>query len=324
MRRREVSDTELGRVIKLKNSGASWLKIQLETRVPRRSAKRAYDDWERSQSKEELKAARVQVATEVFREHLDCIIQVAEVFVNNLPESIIFYETRDADKIINDIWMRDIPEEYEGIVPFRNKSEKEQGRISRKNRMLFQSLKDHTIEQARWQALEEWKGACNACFNTLEKLRSNAQEIVTSILSNQELKVRDEIKKSSAGEAAIEDMAKGVVEALWRGIRDGEPEKSHNLIRTKAAKEGSTQVLFGKSASITMIELMDNNLAKEVERICKWTTKNLYIEWKETLVDPLRNGFDTMKKAIEELDKMLNPLILRPMILRTRCELCPA
>ena len=324
MRRREVSDTKLSEVIKLKKSGASWLRIQRETGVPRRSAKRAYEDWERNQSREELKAARVQVATEVFREHLGCIVQVAEVFTDNLPELIIFYETRDADKIINDIWMRDIPKEYEGIVPFRNKSEKEQERISRRNRMLFQSLKDHTVEQVRWQVLEEWKEACNACLNTLEKLRSNAQKIVTSILSNQELKVRDEIKKSGAGEAAIEDMAKGVVEALWRGIRDGEPEKSHNLIRTKAAKEGSTQVLFGESASITMIELVDNNLAKEVERICKWATKNLYIESKETLVDPLRNGFDTMKKAIEELDKMLNPLILRPMILRTRCDLCPA
>ena len=324
MRRREVSDTELSGVIKLKKSGASWLRIQRETGVPRRSAKRAYEDWERDQSKEELKAARVQVATEVFREHLGCIVQVAEVFVNNLPEFIIFYETRDADKIIDDIWMRDIPEEYAGIVPFRNKSEKKQERINHMNRMLFQSLKDHTVEQVRWQVLEEWKEACDTCLNILEKLRSNARKIITSILSNQELKVRDEIKKSGAGEAAIEDMAKGVVEALWRGIRDGEPEKSHNLIRTKAAKEGGTQVLFGESASITMIELVDNNLAKEVERVCKWATKNLYIEWKETLVDPLRNGFDTMKKANEELDKMLNPLILCPMILRTRCELCPA
>ena len=189
---------------------------------------------------------------------------------------------------------------------------------------LLRSLKDRTVEQVQWQVLEEWKGACDACLNTLEKLRTNAQKTVTSILGNQELKLRNEIKKSGAGEALIEDMAKGVVEALWRGIRDGEPEKSHNLIRTKVAKEVSTQVLFGESASITMIELVDNNLAKEVERVCKWTTKNLYIEWKETLVDPLKNGFDTMKKAIEELDKMLNPLILRPMILRTRCELCPA
>ena len=324
MRRREVSDTELSRVIKLKKSGASWLKIQLETGVPRRSAKRAYDDWERSQSKEELKAARVQVATEVFREHLDCIVQVAEVFVNNLPESIIFYETRDADKIINDIWMRDIPEEYEGIVPFRNKSEKEQGRINRKNRMLFQSLKDHTVEQVRWQVLEEWKGACNTCVNILAKLQSNAQGIVTSILSNQELKVKDEIEKSDTGEAVIEDIAKGTVEALWRGIRDGEPEKSHDLIRTKTANERITQVLFGESASITVIELADNNLAEKVARVCKWATNNLYICEKETLVESFRDGINTMKKATEELDRGLNPLILRPMVLRTRCELCPA
>ena len=324
MRRREVSDTELNGVIKLKKSGASWLRIQRETGIPRRSAKRAYEDWERDQSKEELKAARIQVATEVFREHLGCIVQVAEVFVNNLPEFIIFYETRDADKIIDDIWMRDIPEEYAGIVPFRNKSEKKQERINHMNRMLFQSLKDHTVEQVQWQVLEEWKEACDTCLNILKKLRANAQETVTSILINQELKLRSEIKKSGAGEALIEDMAKGVVEVLWRGIRNGEPEESHNLIRTKVAKRVSPQVIFGESASITMIELVDDNLAKEVERVCKWTTKNLYIECKETLVNPLRNGFDTMKKAVEELDKMLNPLILRPMILRTRCELCPA
>jgi len=324
MRRREVSDTELSRVIKLKKSGASWLKIQLETGVPRRSAKRAYDDWERSQSKEELKAARVQVATEVFREHLDCIVQVSEVFVNNLPESIIFYETRDADKIINDIWMQDIPEEFEGSVPFRNKSEKEQRRINHKNRMLFQSLKDHTVEQVRWQVLEEWKEACNTCVNTLAELRPNAQGIVTSILSNQELKVKDEIEKSDTGEAVIEDMAKGTVEALWRGICDGEPEKSHDIIRTKTANKGITQVLFGESASITVIELADNDLAEKVARVCKWATNNLYISEKETLVKPFRDGINTMKKATEELDRGLNPLVLRPMVLRTRCELCPA
>ena len=324
MRKREVSDTELSGVIKLKKSSASWLRIQRETGVPRRSAKRAYEDWERDQSKEELKAARIQVATEVFREHLDCIVYVAEVFVNNLPGFIIFYETRDADKIIDDIWMRDIPEEYAGIVPFRNKSEKEQKRITHMNRMLFQSIKDHTVEQVQWQVLGEWKRACDACLNALEKLRANSQETVTSILNNQELKLRSEIKKSDAGEALIEDMAKGVVEVLWRGIRNGEPEKSHNLIRTKVAKEVSAQVIFGESASITMIELVDSNLAKEVERVCKWATKNLYIECKETLINLLISGFDTMKTAVEELDKMLNPLILRPMILRTRCELCPA
>jgi len=122
----------------------------------------------------------------------------------------------------------------------------------------------------------------------------------------------------------IEDMVKGIVEALWRGICDGEPEKSHDLIRTKAANERITQVLFGGSVSITVIELADNNLAEKVARVCKWATNNLYISEKETLVESFRDGINTMKKAAEELDRGLNPLILRPMVLRTRCELCPA
>ena len=39
MRRRYVSDEELTQVIKLKQNGASWLRIENETGIPRRTAK---------------------------------------------------------------------------------------------------------------------------------------------------------------------------------------------------------------------------------------------------------------------------------------------
>jgi len=32
----------------------------------------------------------------------------------------------------------------------------------------------------------------------------------------------------------------------------------------------------------------------------------------------------TMKEAVKELEESLNPLMLRPMIIRTECDLCPA
>ena len=62
MRKRYVSDDELNQIIKLKQAGASWLNIQNQTGVPRRSAGKSYEGWQRSQSIEELKAARVNVA----------------------------------------------------------------------------------------------------------------------------------------------------------------------------------------------------------------------------------------------------------------------
>ena len=46
MRKRYISDNELNQIIKLKQAGASWLMIQNQTGVPRRSAHNAYEDWQ--------------------------------------------------------------------------------------------------------------------------------------------------------------------------------------------------------------------------------------------------------------------------------------
>jgi len=61
MRKRYVSDEELNKIIRLKDSGASWLKIQDAIGVPRRTAKRAYEEYEQSKSFQELKAARQKI-----------------------------------------------------------------------------------------------------------------------------------------------------------------------------------------------------------------------------------------------------------------------
>ena len=43
-----------------------------------------------------------------------------------------------------------------------------------------------------------------------------------------------------------------------------------------------------------------------------------------TPIDGTSSEVRIMQKATEELRQMLNPVKLTPMILRTRCELCPA
>ncbi len=321
MRRKYLFDEELNRVIRLKQAGASWLKIQEKTGVPRRSAKRAYEDWDRDKSLEELKAARVQVATEAFREHLGCIVQVAEVFVNNLPESMVFDETRDAEKVLSDIWMRDIPGKYELLVPFRSKTEREQQRIVRQNEMLFQSLKDHTREKVRWQVLEEWGQNWNACKVIFAKIREKSKKNVLSDLDDRESNLKDRIKEVSAKKDVIENMIRGVVEAGWLGILAGKPEESYNLIRTIVVAGGTNQVLFGDKASLAVIELDDSNLAEDIAILCKLETQNLF---RGDLVKQANDTIHTIGTQAKELEVMLNPLILRPMILRTRCELCPA
>jgi hypothetical protein len=323
MRRREIADSELRQIIKHKKSGVSWLKIQEKTGIPRRSAKRAYEDWERDQSKQELKAARIQVATEAFREHVEHILEVAEALVDELPQWMIFYEKKNAEEALNHVFMRDIPGEPEAIVRFQQRNEREQRRIFRQNQMLFQALIEHTCEEVQWQVLEEWKQAWNACQSALQELHREAADTVMSILNNQKPDVEREIGLVGAKKIISKEMVDGVVEALWRGSRESKLEKADNLIRTKAEKKGTTLVVFGDSGSVTVVELAEANLAEEVAKICKWAAKNLYIKEKEGLLQQFKNSTDSMKKAAEKLDEQLNPLLLRPMILRTHCHLCP-
>ena len=187
--------------------------------------------------------------------------------------------------------------------------------------MLLESLKTHTRERVRWQAIEDWKQAWNACFRVLESLRADAKEIVGNILNNQKPNIRDNIEKGNGGKNIVEEMIRGVVEASWRSMLEGKPEEGYNLVRTREEGEDATLVLFGDPASITMVRITSKGLAEEVERICKWATKNLC---KGDLVQQSADLVKTMQTRASEIEVMLDPLMLRPLILRTRCDLCPA
>jgi hypothetical protein len=324
MRRREVPDEELNQVIRLKQSGVSWLKIEHRTGVPRRSAKKAYEDWQRSQSKKDLKQARIQIAAELFREHVESIVLVAELLIDDLPQSMMFHETRDAERVFSDLWRRDLAEGPEALAGFQEKLERQQQRILRQNQLLFQSLKDHTRDKVRWQVLEEWKEGWDACVSALAKLRTEAEATMTGILNNQNRSVENAIRHTGKEKAIIDQMVWGVVEALWRGILDGKPEKAHDLVRIMVKDKSTTLVVFGETASVTAVEVADQHRAEDLGKVCKRVANNLYIVEKDALVAQFQSGVETINKAIEELNEKLNPLLLRPMILDTTCDLCPA
>ncbi len=326
-RRRDVSPDELDRIVKLRQSKTSWLKIEHITGVPRQIAKRQYEAWEHSQSKKELKQARIQVATELFNEHLEHIVRLAEALVNRMPESVTLLETRDAGTIIDDIlttWTSSEAEEFVSVIPLQQEIEKAQRRNFRQNEMLFRSLRDHTREKVDWQVLEKWKGGWNTSRAAMKALRCKAEEMVRNILDNQKPSVRDKIEASEAEESILANMVDGTVEVVWRGVNDNTIEKVAELVQTKPMTEGRGLIVFGESGSVTRIELADSGLAKDVAEICRWAAKNLSIEEKERQIRLYRDGIEAMKEAIKKLEDALNPLMLRPMILRTECDLCPA
>jgi exonuclease VII small subunit len=326
-RRRNLSPDELSQIVQLRDSRTSWLKIQRRTGVPRQIAKREYVVWQQSQSNEELKQARIRVATDLFNEHLRQIVGLAEGLVNDLPQSMTPLETRDAEAVISDIlarWIFGETEERVCLIPDRQETQRAQRRSSRRNQMLFRSLRDHTREKVDWRILEEWKAGWSRSREATEALRSKAEKMVQSILDNERRSIRDKIDASRGGKSILAKMVAGVIEVIWRGANDNALGKVEQFVQTRRITEGRGLIIFGELGSVTRIELADSRLANDAAEVCRQAARNLSIIDIDKPIRLYQDGTETMKQAIHKLEDALDPLVLRPMILRTRCDLCPA
>ena len=318
MRKRPVTDQELNQVIKLRQAGASWLRIERETGIPRRTAQRAHGDWERTRSSDELKRARTDVAAEEFRYHLNDLIALAQFLVNSLYIPTPMGEVDSVEQVLEPLWKREIRQERTQFV-----GDREERRTARQNKMLLKSLQDHTREKVRWQALEEWRQALASYINHCKSLRSEARKMLGNILG-QRAELGSRIKTMSKGKEVMEGMVRGVVEAIWRGILVAKPDQENVFIGTSSLADGTTDVSFGRDASRTVLRLTDGKLAEEVADVCRWAASNLCQGTELPLLKEITDDIDTLEKRVRELEEMLDSLVLRPMILGTRCDLCPA
>jgi len=195
MRRRDLSDEELNQIINLKKAGSSWVKIQRELGINRRTAKRAYDNWVRSQSMEELKEARKDVAAQAFREHMESVIRLAGANLR-VPSSLADMD-KDTEQFLSWLLDQDLLERLvsisvetkEAYAPVSGPHVLDPQSYRREKELLFESLKVHTRENARlWKDWDEWKEARNNCVKVLRKLRKETSEVVGNYL-NQERRV---------------------------------------------------------------------------------------------------------------------------------------
>ena len=310
MRKRYVSDDELNQVIKLKQSGASWMMIQNQTGVPRRSAQKAYEDWQRSQSIDELKAARVGVAAEEFRKHVDQLINLIELLADGLEVPKTPRITINAQEFIDSLFEESY-RELRGYDSIKTIEKRERERFIREYHMLLKSLEYHTREKVHWQLLERWEEAWDNCREHRNYFMNEADTVAASIIDKDAHlieTINDQTKQKTA-----EIMAQVVLDVIWQKITNGtlDPESpvidiSFNLV----------------DRMVTMHVKKD--LFKRLGEIMSQVAEAFCIERKENIIQPLLGDVHRLNEVISALEEMLNPLVLRPLILRTRCDLCPA
>jgi len=141
---------------------------------------------------------------------------------------------------------------------------------------------------------------------------------------NQKSNLTDRIVKGCGKKDAVKRMVDGVLHVVWQFILAGKPDQQFPLVQAMPLGGGRIEVTFGKYNLTVGLIFTEADLAEQVITVCKWAAKNLCIVRKDDVVEPLMNNVNTMRKSIEELAEMLNPLKLGPMILNTRCDLCPA
>ena len=308
MKKTEISSFKLKEILELRHLGANWVEISNKTKVERRVAKRAYEEWETDQKMREREKIRFRVAAEAFHQHLEDLITVAQALISNLGLPIDPYEKQTSGNHLSNLWQKSILEEFDPYIPATVRvmdRMMDRDSIQRLNLMMFQALQDHTSEKIRWQALDEWRDGWDSCQNIFDNLEIEARKALANILEKspgfpQEFEERNQ------------QMSRAVVHAIWDCVAQN---KFDPLYPT-------AKVTYESIDKIVTIQTV-REINDKVIDICNLAIDNLLKADTLDLVQQLNDEVNKMRKAIDDLSEMLNRPKLYPLILFTHCELCP-
>lgn len=327
MKRKEITKDQLDQIIKLRERSVSWVKIQDATNVPRRVGQRCYEEWQQKQLWEQLSNVRHNIAEEDLREHRRLQVGLSDQLVSlmeisNIERPPLSSFSVSSEERLAVIWRtnRWVEEGGEGILVLTNTSisELEKRQIERKNHLLFQSLKTHTRGKVRWRALDEWKSNWDSCKLDLEELekdiRLGVRETLTSL---EDLKIIND----KAGSVEVIDK---IVEGLYRLMRQSLLAGLPGFSMDTSSGAQRAKVTGGPASHHNIKDLQipvtDSKSLKLLCRILNATIEELY---SGDRVGQIQNSLTKARKAALELEESLNPLVLNPLILVTRCDLCP-
>jgi hypothetical protein len=327
MKRIMLTDSQLQQIINLRDSGMSWVKIEQQTEVARRIAKREYDEWYQKQSLKQIEEARKEVAAQEYRLHLDLLSHLASLLIDSLGTPKAINQLQRTDEVLTQFLATDIYQEYPSFGPRLGDRER-QSRVTRMNELLFKSLRDHTQRKVPWEMLEKWKKARNTFEEDIEKMRNEIREILRNIVA-QKPKLKDNIDKVYKDSDVLEYCMDGILVHMWLNDVMGKESKVTAVKGQSLTRQGTAWIVFHDEAPI-QTQLTFNSedpnknvdLAKDIAEASNWAIKNIRLG-KIELIEKLRKEILEMREATNKLETVLNPLVLRPIILNTRCDICP-
>ncbi|MBA7572016.1 hypothetical protein ES708_13790 [subsurface metagenome] len=185
------------------------------------------------------------------------------------------------------------------------------------SKLLFASLHQHTGEGGWWVAFKEWQESWNTCKRAREEIRGEAYEMVRNLI-NQKAGLKEEVeKRSSKGRDVIGRIADDVLWTVWwAGTERPVEEVKFQIEGNRVIVETGRQTFYEFGERLSEV-----SLGPDMLEVCELLFETLYQSF---IGKGISEMLDTMRGKIDKIGDSLDPSILRPQILRTRCELCPA
>ncbi|MFC2071322.1 hypothetical protein ACFLUU_01195 [Chloroflexota bacterium] len=327
MKKIVLSNSQIQQVINLRDSGISWVKIEKETGIARRIAKRDYDEWAAKQSQRQLEDARKEVVAQEYRMHLDLLSQMANLLLDSLVIPHPLTDMRRADEAMSQFLAKDIYQDQPSFG-LRLGDHQRDKRVIRMNELLLKSLRDHTERKVPWQVLDIWKGARNSCVKDIEYMKKEIHEVFTNIL-DQKSELKEKLDKGYMNSSVTENIKKGILINIWLGGITGVNSQVTAMKGVSLTKKGTGWVVFHENAPAETNVTFDREsssdnewLAREVSDVSIWVIANL-LKLKSDLMQKMKEDVSKMQENASQFEAVLNPLVLRPIILNTQCDICP-
>lgn len=308
-----VTDDQARRMVELHRQGESISAISRIVGCHRQTVK-AYLAGRRGDILAD--EVRKQLLTDELQRHLNEVTEFAVSFKSRVirPESL--GEDRDAAAVFEPLLGNGLPQ---GLDSDSQRARRGQRQLERQGKMLLMSLREHNRDQGWWRAYEEWQEAWNTCRDTFRELRREAdEEVPNRINKNPSLKAEVERQiseeRSSRGRGVMERLEEGVLSGVWGAGTTGKPS------RFKGEDNHITVVLEDRRYYDFGYRSNEVSLVPDMIEVLKLSYETLYQSFNDKSIPEMLHRID---EKIEVIDDALDPFILRPLLVRTRCKLCP-
>lgn len=309
-----ITGEQISEMIRLRRRGKSISAIAQATGCHRQTVRAYLKERQADILADEV---RKQVLTDELQKHLDDLTQFAVSFKSYLTLLSSPTEDRDAAAVFKPLLGEHLPQ---GLDSDSQKARREQRQMGRRNWMLLKSLREHTREKGWWQAFEEWQQAWDTCRKGLEEVQKQAPKVVGDLL-NQKANLKEEVERKTGKKDALERMVRDVLLVAWWVGTASNPEEELEFRNFRVVPEGQRlRIITGNYYLNLIFSETETALAQEMAALCNLALRNLY---QQIMVDEILGMLHRMDEKIEVIDDALDPFILRSLLVRTRCELCP-